>query len=287
MPTKTIIDTLLTAAAFLEKPAREIASQALNDAYQATKVYLRKKLRANPDAVDALNLATEKPESLARKALLIEECDSAELAGDAELARLVRQLADLLPPAAETMTQSVRVVGRNNRVQVAGRDLITTEKFVARNAITPDGRHLSTEERDQVRTVIGELAIRLAGAVDSPNFAGAHRMLQKRFKVASYLLLPRGQFDEALAFLKQQRAIHRSSLQGRDPVAYRNDLFRSIFAGARELTWDGKRVYQLAAKVLGLSRPVTSLKDLGPVQLKALAEAVRQQVRKMRQTATS
>ncbi|MEO6995578.1 MAG: hypothetical protein ABI273_18380, partial [Lacunisphaera sp.] len=91
----------------------------------------------------------------------------------------------------------------------------------------------------------------------------------------------------ALAFLKQQRAIHRSSLQDRDPVAYRNDLFRSIFAGARELTWDGERVYHLAAKVLGMNRPVGSLKELGPVQLNALAEAVRQQVRKMRQTATS
>ena len=103
--------------------------------------------------------------------------------------------------------------GSGNSVQVAGRDLIHTAKHIQRNTITPDERHLSVEQREQVQAVVSELAARLAGNDGAPNFAGAHRMLQRRFNVASYLLLPREKFAEALAFLKQQRAIHRSRLQ--------------------------------------------------------------------------
>ena len=61
-------------------------------------------------------------------------------------------------------------------------------------------------------------------------------------------------------------------------MAYRNDFFRAIFAGARELGWDGERVYQFASETLALGRPVASLKDLGPVQLKSLAGAVQRRV---------
>jgi len=170
------------------------------------------------------------------------------------------------------------VSGCRNVVQVAGRDLIHTAKHIQRNTITPDERHLPVAQREQVRAVIGELAARLAGDDGAPNFAGAHRMLQRRYNVASYLLLPREKFAEALAFLKQQRAIHRSRLLRRNPVAYRNDFFRAIFAGARELGWEGERVYQFATEALALGRPVASLKELGPVQLKSLAGAIQRQV---------
>ena len=103
-------------------------------------------------------------------------------------------------------------------------------------------------------------------------------MLQRRFNVASYLLLPHEKFAEALAFLKQQRAIHRSRLQRRNPAAYRNDFFRAIFAGGRELGWGGEQVYQFATAHLGLKRPVGSLKELGARQLKSVAEAMQRKV---------
>ena len=213
MQTKTIIGRLLAAAAFLKKPAQEIASQAIKDAYRATKAHLQKMLSANPDAVDALDLATEKPESLVRKALLVEESASVDLAGDAELARLIRELAELLSLSGEMVAQNVRVTGRENRVQVAGRDLINTEKFIERNAITPDERHLTVEQKEELQSLISELAARLAGRDGSPNFAAMHRMLQRRFNVASYLLIPKEQFAEALAFLKQQRTVHLTGLK--------------------------------------------------------------------------
>lgn len=278
MQTETIFATLLTAAAFLKKPVQDLVTGSLRDAYDATKAHLRKKFGENSEAANALDMATAKPESLIRKALLVEESAASDLSTDAVLHGLIERLSSLLPASVQVTGPCVRVNGSGNNVQVAGRDLIHTAKHVQRNAITPDERHLSVEQREQIQSVISELAARLAGDDGALNFAGAHRMLQRRFNVASYLLLPREKFAEALAFLKQQRAIHRSRLLRRNPVAYRNDFFRAIFAGARELGWEGERVYQFATEALALGWPVASLKELGPVQLKSLAGAIQRRV---------
>jgi len=54
------------------------------------------------------------------------------------------------------------------------------------------------------------------------------------------------------------------------------------FAGARELGWDGERVYRFATEKLALKTAVASLKELGPVQLKALAGFIQREVRAVR-----
>jgi len=282
MQTESIFSTLLSAAAFLKHAVQGVASQAVRDAYEAAKSYMRKKFTANPDAARALELATEKPESLIRKALLVEDSAANGLDSDSELARLIENLAALLPPPANTVSQNVRVTGQRNIVQVAGRDLIRTEKVVRRDTITPDERHLTVEQRERIREVAGEVADRLAGDEGESNFAAVHRMLQRRFQVASYLLIPRSRYEEALGFLRQHRAINRPHLRGRNPVAYQNDFYRAIFAGARELGWDGEQVYRFATEKLDLKTAVASLKALGPVQLKALAGFVQREVRTMR-----
>jgi hypothetical protein len=282
MQTESIFSTLLAGTAFLKHPIQGVASQAVRDAYEAAKGYLRTKLSTHPDAAHALEMATEKPESLIRKALLVEESAASGVNRDSELVRLIENLAALLPPPSETGNQNVRVSGDRNIVQVAGRDLIRTEKLVRRNTITPDERHLTVEQRERIRAVAGELADRLAGGNGKRNFAAVHRMLQRRFQVPSYLLIPRSRYDEAVSFLRQHRAINRSRLRRRNPVAYQNDFYRTIFAGARELGWDRAQVYRFATEKLALKTALASLKALGPVQLKTLAEFVQREVRTMR-----
>jgi hypothetical protein len=100
-------------------------------------------------------------------------------------------------------------------------------------------------------------------------------MLQRRFDVPSYLLIPRERYAEALAFLEQQRAIHRSALRRRDPAAFRRDLFRAIFSRATELGWSKDRVHAFARERLNLKQPLGSLKQLGPHQLQTLVERMR------------
>lgn len=274
MSTETLLTTFLTAAAWLKEPARALTAQALRDLYDTTRYYLRRKFAPHPDAAKALELATEKPTSAARKSLLIEEADPADLPADEELQGLVRRLAALLP-APDFATQRVHVEGSGNEVKVAGRDLIVTERHVRRVAITPDERHLMHEQRRRLLEVIHELAERLAPPSGRPNLAAVHAMLQRRFDVPSYLLIPRERYAEALAFLEQQRAIRRSALRRRDPVAFRRDLFRAIFSRATELGWSRDRVHEFARERLQLKQPLTSLKQLGPQQLRTLVERMR------------
>lgn len=277
MKTGSILATLLAAAALLKKPVQDVASKSLKDAYDSAKAYLLKKFGEGSEAARALEMATAKPGCAIRKMLLIEESASADLGSDLELSRLVERLAALLPPVDHLGGQNVRVTGRGNQVQVAGRDIVTTERLVHRNAITPDARHITSDERRQLGYVISELAYRLAGPDGRPRYSAVHAMLQRRFGVSSYLLITRERFDDALGFLKQQRAIHRSRLRRRNPVAYRNDYLRLINARCCELGWDKPRLHQFASEKLGLRRPVNSFTELGPNQLKSLVDLLRVQ----------
>lgn len=277
MQTEAIITTLLAAAAFLKKALNDVAGQSLKDAYDSAKSYLRKKFGEGSEGSNALELATGKPESLVRKALLAEECAGVDLEQDPEMARLIERLAALVPESTGPAWQSVRVVGHGNKVQIAGRDIIQTDRHVQRTAITPDERHISVEQRTKINAIVGELAARLASEDGRANFAAVHRMLQRRYNVASYLLIPRKRYDDALGFLRQQCAIHRSHLRRRNPVAYQNDFFRSIHSRRDKLGWDRPQLHQFAFEKLGLKRPILSLKELGPIQLKSLAEFMQRQ----------
>ncbi len=275
MNTETIVTVFLAAAAGLKDPASAVAAQAFKDLYAAAKYYLRRKLVDHPDASRALEFATEKPESAARKASFIEEAEPLALGRDREFVALMQRLSGALPHGTDAKCVSVTVEGRGNEVKVAGRDLIVTERHVRRVAITPDDRHLMHEQRRRLLEVIHELAERLARPSDRPNLAAVHAMLQCRFDVPSYLLIPRERYAEALAFLEQQRAIHRLALRRRDPAAFRRDLFRAIFSRATELGWSKDRVHEFARERLHLKQPLTSLKQLGPQQLRTLVERMR------------
>lgn len=281
MTTDEIVTTLLRAASIIKKPLEDVAAQGVKDLYAAAKAKLREKFGGNRDAADALEKATEKPESPARKAVLAEEMQETKWTDDLELMHLFQHLAKSLP-TDPTIRQDVRVRGRGNRVQVAAGNIINTEKHVQKNAITPDERHLSGEQKNQLQPLIQELATRLAGEDGEPNYGKVHLMLQRQFNKTSYLLIDRGDFEAACAFLKEQRAIYRSRLRRRNPVAYQNDFYRGIWSRAGELGWDKPQVYAFAAEKLALKKPISTLKKLGPIQLKALAEAMQSEVRKRR-----
>jgi hypothetical protein len=212
---------------------------------------------------------------LIRKALLAEEAAAVGLEKDPELVRLVEQLAAALPTSVRP---EVHIAGNGDHVQVAGRELIRTERIVYRNAITPDERHLTVEQRERVREQVAEMATRLTGKAPG-GIAAVHAMLQRRFQVPSYLLIPGERYGEVMDYLRQQRAIHRSRLRQFDPLAYRKDFLRSIWSRAGELGWDKAHVHAFAAERIGLARSPDSLNELGLTQLKSLAERLRRELR--------
>lgn len=276
MQTESIVAAVLAAASWLKEPAHTVASQGLRDLYDALKYYLKRKFAGNGSATAALDSALEKPSSPGRRTVLLEEAEPFGLDLDPEVVRLAEKIIALLPRGPAPMSSHWKVEGNGNEVKFAGRDLIVTERHLQRNAITPDDRHLAREQRSQLLPAIHELAERLAGPDGEPNLAAVHRMLQHRFDVPSYLLIPRERYQEALAFLRQQRAIHRRVLRRRNPPAFARDRFRAIFSRAAELGWRRQQVYDFARERLNLKRPVTSLKQLGPTQLEELSALMRQ-----------
>jgi hypothetical protein len=283
MTTDSILSTLLTAAAFLKHAAQSVATSAISDAYSATKRCLQRKFTRDPEASHALELATAKPESLLRKSLLAETCEPHALANDSELTTLTQKLTALLPPGETTRaSQTVDVLGSGNAVHVAGRDLIHTAKLVRRNTITPDERHVNFAQRETLRTLIREVAQRLANDDGEAAFASVHGQFQARFQIASYLLLPATEFEAARSFLRQLRARHRTRLRRNNPVACAREQWRTIFAAARELGWEHARVCQFAAEKLGLPETPTSLKTLSISQRQKLAEKLLRAVRSQR-----
>src|SRR5947209_6231880 len=117
MQPESAFSSLLAAAAFLKRPVQDLVSRSISEAYEQLKSYLSRKFGEGSGAMKALEFATAKPESQIRKALLVEECASVDLTNDPELARLVSELAGLLP-APTNVKQNVRVSGRGNHVQV-------------------------------------------------------------------------------------------------------------------------------------------------------------------------
>src|SRR6266542_313588 len=150
MNTESIITTLLAAAAFLKKPVQDAAAQSIKDIYDAARHYMRRKFGEGSDGAKMLDLATAKPESAMRTAVLAEELSAAGMQNDPDLVRLMAQLAAMLPEHAEPVHQNVRVNGHANKVLVAGRDVINTERVVQRSVVEPGGRHLAAEQRQQV-----------------------------------------------------------------------------------------------------------------------------------------
>lgn len=275
MNTETIIATLLAAAAALKEPAVSVASQALKDLYAATKYYLRRKFHSLPDAAKALEFAVEKPTSVPRKAALLEETEGAALDQDEELVGLIQRLRAMLPAMPDARRVAVTVEGTRNQVNVAGGDLTVTSRVVRRNVITPDDRHLAREQRSRLRTLIHDLAARLVGTASQPNLPAVHAMLQRRFDVPSYLLIPRERYPEALAYIQHELVIRRSILRRRDPGKFRQELFRSIYARTGELGWSREKLYRFATERLALRSSITSLKQLTPDQLRSLADRLR------------
>jgi hypothetical protein len=273
MQREEFIRVLFSAAAFLKAPLESVVGQSLKDAYAITKAYLVRKLGRGSPAQHALDRALEKPETAPPDA-------ATGLEMDGELRRLGDTLAALLSAAAREARQSVRVTGQGNHVQVAGGDIVTIARLVRRTVLTPGEGHLSPTQRRQLVVLIGEVADRFAGEDGRPRFGAVHAMLQQRFGVISYLMIPTARFAEAVSFLKRQRAINRSRLRRRNLAVYRADYLRIIHARRITLGWLKPQLYGFAEKELELKKPLTSLLSLGPLQLRLLTGLMGRETRR-------
>jgi len=269
MDISTITSTITAALICLKKPIQDTADKAISDGYEMLKRLVSAKLEGNSDASSALSKLEDKPESKARHDLLVEELSDQKLELDPAIIKAVNALVKALPKKSKSsqFKVSIRQTGRGNKAQIAGRDLVITEKHVEVVKFTPDDSHISSEQCRKLKDLIDKLAPKLAGEDGKPAYQTAFSRLYKKFKVTSYREIKKEDFPAAVSYLQQQRAINRRTLKRSNPQAYRNDLYRPIWAKVKELGWPDGHIYNFAVEKLALKKPISSLKQLGPNQL--------------------
>lgn len=274
MDISTLVSALCAAAAFLKEPIQGVTEKAVTDVYEKLKSYLLEKHRSD-DLSDALLKIEQKPSSQARRELLGEELEDTNVEDDPIVTGLVNEIELLLQKERlPIQTVVVQQRGRGNRANVAGRDLIITEKHTQKVNFTPDESHITPAQGKKIKALVEKLAFKLVNEEGKPNFQDAYGGLYRHLGVNSYREIKRTQFDEAISYLRQQGAINRSKLKRSNPQSYRNDLYAPIWAKQKELGWEKSAVYDFAFEKLDLKKPITTLKKLGPIQLKNLYEHI-------------
>ena len=161
-----------------------------------------------------------------------------------------------------------QIIGDNN-IQVGG-DYITTNKITKKTEVLYDEDvHITDAQAKDIKDRVFKIAESRLGEnkFNNPPYGFVYNGLYKRFKITSYKLLPKEKYNDAIKWLDKQIAIYRPKLKNVDAEQYRNDMYKSIHARARQL---GINIYDFASSAFELKKPITSLKELSDMRLKRL-----------------
>lgn len=158
--------------------------------------------------------------------------------------------------------------------QAAG-DLSVNKKEVVRPVIPREPYHITEAQAAEIRQRLNELGERDEKAGRGSTYGAWMNRFKKQFDLASYARLDGGKFDEAIIWLKQQKAQNRSRLRRTSNTAWRQDHYVIIYGCVSTLKWSKPQLYQFAFEKLDLKKPIQSLKELGEQNLEALAGVMR------------
>ena len=156
------------------------------------------------------------------------------------------------------------------------------EKFI------PDERHVTEDQRAELRKVADEIVDRLIARAANEsddevrkkrgrNFGLVWSEFGKHFNITDYGLpsLPRDRFDDAKTWLMQYRASKNKNYKRINPEKYRKTLTTPIYTIAGKLGWTDPELYAFITEKLELEAPITGLSGLGISQLELARDRVR------------
>lgn len=169
--------------------------------------------------------------------------------------------------------QQTATAGRDV-LQAAG-DINLNKKEVIRPVIPREPHHITEAQAADIRQRLAELGERDEKAGRGPTYGAWMNRFKDKFEVASYARLDARQFDDAISWIKQQKAMNRSRLRRPSNKAWREEHYTIIYGCVGTLKWDKPQLYQFAFEKLELKKPIKSLKELGEQNLEKLAGIVR------------
>ena len=135
---------------------------------------------------------------------------------------------------------------------------------MTKTEVKPDEQHVTSDQKKNIKELIDEVALRLAGDDGKPNYRAAWGRLYDEFNITTYCLLLAKDFDAAIQFLREQKAVSRSRLRRRDPQGYRNDFYATIHSSKDMLRWSDEQVYAFAEAKLE-KKSIRSPRKLGQI----------------------
>lgn len=186
--------------------------------------------------------------------------------------KIIRLVKDHAEPDGRQGKTDIRVDGSHNVVaggNINGNVNITA-RMIERVSFSPDERHISDRQRAEIQRLVRKLVEKeeAGGMPRKRAFAKWYGALKKRYRVTSYMAIPRGLGEEAITWLRQQGAIKRSRLRRNDPRSWRKELYAAIWARSRELGLSKGQVYRIVMERFG--KRVSSISQLGERDLKKL-----------------
>jgi len=165
-------------------------------------------------------------------------------------------------------TATVSVVGNGNIA--AGRDVNISPRVIKRTEVTPGPQHITEEQAFRIQEAIKELARvdELTGR--GPTYREWYSKLYKRFHVTSYKLIAAERWEEAMAWLQNQKALQRPQLRRTNNPEWRKSMYSAIWARAKKIGISKEEVHEVANSRLRLKNPISSLTELGERNLSKL-----------------
>lgn len=175
-------------------------------------------------------------------------------------------------------SSSQTIVGNDN-VQIGG-DIIVqhiNEKRIIQSVIQPGPQHISEKQAFEIKQLVDTLVELNSEATPNVSKRKLYSKwwggLNDKFTVTSYKIIPVECFEEALTWLRQQKAIKvMPKLRRPHNDTWRNERYKAIWSRSKELGYEKHDVYGLAFQRLGKS--ISSLTELGEQDLDKLYKII-------------
>ncbi len=166
----------------------------------------------------------------------------------------------------------------NNNVQVGGNfygNVIQTNKVINRTEVIHNSEeHITPQQQYEIKALIDKLVDMLSSA-NKDNvprlYSREWATFKKQFKVPSYKVLPKEDYEKAIKWLKKRTAYLGAPKQRKNnPVDWRKGRYTAINTRASKLGMSREQRLMYATEVLGLKSNLQSLKDLSDTRLNKL-----------------
>ena len=186
--------------------------------------------------------------------------------------------------AAAKEPSKVTLNASGEHIFQAARDLhVHNKPAVNKTVFVREPHHMSEAQAAEIKRLLTELGERdeLAGKGKTYGLWMSKFTGKKAFDLTTYKALPASKYEDAIEWIKQQKALGRSALRRTNNQVWRNDHYAAIWGTAKKMNLERDAVHQKAKEYFGLKKTVNSLKDdLGERQLAKFAAYMKREANK-------